>query len=345
MILYRKTQPLRIRRAAVPEPPFWAATTIAPYGARRATPVAVDYLDLEATQVERHEVTVCENVRDELERVRQPLHAPALIDASEVAEVVFRRGEEALDAFGDAIFLASSRGALPHRVPDDATIVIAAWPLELARLEPLFATAAGMRWGVAVPVIFPVTTHLPSLAELADLAQRFGARFLASISVSVDATAKQAIAQWQSVDDETYAMLFHSDLDPIHIATERHIAALATERGMADFIVPPRWDERSNWNAAVLLTRTASRMLAMEHELDLAASLARSARIVAELDKPLARIAQAASLSIIDALDDVSVEILEEWLERGSAWFVEEIDARWRLRRDYGVATFDDRDE
>ena len=23
---------------------------------------------------------------------------------------------------------------------------------------------------------------------------------------------------------------------------------------MADFIVPPRWEERSNWNAAVLLT-------------------------------------------------------------------------------------------
>lgn len=335
MILYRKTQPLRIRRASVPEAPFWAATTIAPYGPRRATPVAIDYLDLRANQVERHEVTVCENVRDEIERVRQPLHEPVLIEATEIAELVFRRGEEALESCKGAMFLASTRGGFPQRTFGDATIVIAAWPLEHARLERLFAKAEGLRWGVVVPVIFPVTTDLPALAKLAELAQRFGARFLASIDVAVDATARQAIAQSLSVDDETYAMLFHSDLDQIHIATARHIAALATERGMADFIVPPHWDARSNWNAAVLLTRTASRMLAMEHELDLAASLARAARIVAELDKPIARVAQAASLSIIDALDEVSVEILEEWVEHGAASFVEAIDVRWRIRRDY----------
>ena len=46
MIVYRKSSQLRVRRAAAPEPPFWGATTIAPYGARRAAPVAIDYIDL-----------------------------------------------------------------------------------------------------------------------------------------------------------------------------------------------------------------------------------------------------------------------------------------------------------
>ena len=48
MILYRKTPQLRVRRAAAPEPPYWAATTIAPYGSRRAVPLTIDYLDLRA---------------------------------------------------------------------------------------------------------------------------------------------------------------------------------------------------------------------------------------------------------------------------------------------------------
>ncbi len=81
---------------------------------------------------------------------------------------------------------------------------------------------------------------------------------------------------------------------------------------------------------------TATRMLAMEHEIDLAAILARSARVVAELEKPLARIAEAASLSIVEALDEVSVDVLTEWLERGRSSFVDRVNARWRLRRDVG---------
>ena len=84
----------------------------------------------------------------------------------------------------------------------------------------------------------------------------------------------------------------------------------------------------------MLLTLTASRMLAMAHEIDLAAVLARSARVVAELDKPLTRIAEAASLSIVEALDEVSIDILGEWLERGTSAFVERVNQRWRLRRD-----------
>jgi hypothetical protein len=230
---------------------------------------------------------------------------PVLIEATGNVETVFGRGAEIASAIPDAMLLTS--GDIPNTV----------------------RTASG----VAIPVIFPLTTNLETLAEIAAKAKEQGATFLASFAVELDATAKNVLA----TDDETYETLFHANLDPIHTATERHIAALAAEHGMADFIVPPKWEERSNWNAAIALTLAASRMIAMEHDLELAGTLARSARIVAELDKPIARIAEAASLSIIDALDDASVDILTEWIESGRATFLERIDEMWRLRRDHGV--------
>jgi hypothetical protein len=106
---------------------------------------------------------------------------------------------------------------------------------------------------------------------------------------------------------------------------------------MNDFAVPPYWERKSNWNAAVLLTLTATRMIAMERDVELAGVIARSARAVAELDKPIERIAEAASLSIVESLDEASVDILTEWLESGRAAFVERINKEWRLRRDAGV--------
>jgi hypothetical protein len=145
VIVYKKTPHLRLTRAQVPEPPYWAASTIAPYSPRRAAPIAIDYIDLRASCAERFEVSVCENVRDDLERgtTRHPLHAPALIDAAEFAEVIFGRGEEALQFCAEqhvaAMQIVSTRGALPKNVPDNAVITIAAWPLELDRLGALFA--------------------------------------------------------------------------------------------------------------------------------------------------------------------------------------------------------------
>jgi len=215
--------------------------------------------------------------------------------------------------------------------------VIAAWPLELARLATLFAEArdGGWRWGAAVPMLFPATTELASLAALADAAHEHGASFFAALNLDVEPTARQAIAQMLNLDasDDRYAMLFHSALEPLQLATERHIAALAHERGMADFLVPPRWHERSNWNAAALLTLTASRMMALELDLDLAGTIARSARVIAELDKPIARIAESASLSIIGGLDETSAEALASWLRGGAADFCEFVDEQWRLLR------------
>lgn len=334
MILYKKQAPLRIKRAPAPQPPFWCATSIAPYSARRAVPVAIDYLALRATGNDRLEVAVCDNARDELERMKL-IDGPVLIDAAEQTEAVFRRGEEVLE-FCDAndrgaLHLISTRGVLPRR---DANLVIAAWPLELDRLEVLFAN--GMRWGVAVPILFPVTTELPALESLADLAKRYGASFFTGIGIEVEATARQVIAQEMDLadDDDRYAMLFHAEIEPIHLATERHIAALAAEREMADFILPPNWDQRSNWNASVLLNLTASRMFAMELDLDLAGAIARSARVLAELDKPIARVAEAASVSIIGGLDETSAEMLTEWLAGRTASFAESVNAQWRMRRD-----------
>ena len=346
MIVYRKVGHLRIQRRAFPEPPWWAATIIAPYSARRAAPIAVDYLELRASCADRFDVTVCDNVLDELERAteRAPVREPALIDAAEFAEVVFRRGEEALQFVsgggGAAIHLVSAHGALPVNA-DGATVAVAAWPLDLDRLQPLFDEAQTRRlhWGVAVPVMYPVTTNLTALAELADAAQQRGASFFAALPVDLDPTARKAIADSLAVnrDDESYDMLFHADLEPIHVATERHVAALAAEIGADDFIVPPRWERRSNWNAAVLLTLAATRMLAMRQEVETAWRIIRSARLVALLDKPIERVAAAANLSIIEGLDPISVEALTEWLESGRSSFVDHVNKQWRLRRDSGM--------
>ena len=333
MILYKKQAPLRIKRVPAPQPPFWCATSVSPYGSRRAEPVAIDYIALRASSADKLEVTVTENAKDELERARF-VEEPVLIDAAETAEAVFRRGEEVLE-FCDAnqraaLYLTSTHGVLPRREVD---VVIAAWPLELARLEELLASAT--RFGVAVPVIFPVTTDLESLETLADLARKYGAKFFAGINVEVEATAKQAIAGRLDLghEDDRYATLFHAEVEPIHLATERHVAALAHERAMADFILPPGWTERSNWNASVLLNLVASRMFAMELDLDLAGSIARSARLLAELDKPVARVAAAASVSIIGGLDETSAEMLTEWIRGEEPSFAAFVDEQWRLRR------------
>jgi hypothetical protein len=343
LILYRKSQQLRIQRSAIPAPPFWAATAIAPYGPRRAAPIAIDYLGLRASWSDRLEVNVCEDVRDELERSPR-IAEPALIDAAEFAEVVFRRGEEALrfccDSGTTAMQLVSTRGTLPASACDRATVVIATWPVDFPRLEEMFAAARGMRWGAAIPVIFPATTNLGTLRDIADLAHEHGAMFLAALPLELDATARKAIAETLSPTDdrESYEMLFHADLEPVQTATERHVAALAAEIGVADFVVPPRWNERSNWNAAILLTLTASRMIAMKRDVEIASRIARSARAVAQLDKPLERIAAAASLGIVESLDDISVDILTDWLETGRSTYVDHINKQWRLRRDVGVA-------
>ena len=342
MILYRKTPQLRIERRPFPQPPYWAATFIAPYSTRRGAPVAIDYLDLRATSAERNDVSVCEDVRQALEQAA--LTDPVVIEATGTAEAVFRRGEDALAICRErgqtAMHLISADGALPATWCDQATLAISIWPFRPDQLEPLFADAhqRGLRWGAAVPLIFPITTELPALSAIADLARQHGASFLAPLPVDLDATARKVIAQTLADDRERYDMLFHADLEPLLVATERHIAALAAEIGADDFIVPPRWEERSNWNAAALLTLAATRMIGMKRDVETASRIARSARVIAQLDKPLGRIAEAASLSIIDGIDDISIDVLSDWLQGGRSTFLEHVNKQWRLRRDAGIA-------
>jgi len=315
VILYRKTPQLRVRRFAAPEPPFWAATTVSPYSSRRSTPIAIDYLTMRATAGERLDVSVCERVE-----LPSRIESPVFIEATGNVETVFRRGEEIANLAGDSVLLSD---VVPTSLPAQAT-------LALTTPDP---SASKYRWGLVIPVMYPATTNLELLRNLVRSAKTDGASFVAAMSIELDATAKHALG----TDDETYEMLFHADLEPIHTATERHIAALAAEHGLADFVIPPNWNQRSNWNAAIVLTLAASRMIAMDYEPELAGTLARSARVVAELDKSIERIAEAASLSIVEALDEVSVDILTEWVESGSAAFVRKIDELWRLRRDHGV--------
>jgi len=324
VILYRKASSLRIVRASVPEPPYWAASTIAPYSARRGAPVAIDFVGLTAAAPKRMDVDVC----DDLDRApRHRIAAPALIDACESAEAVYRRGDDALQLCDAAMFLTSARGALPSNVNQDTVVIIAAWPLDFARLNLLFddARTRKLRWGVAVPVMYPVTTASGVLRQIAEAAE--GAMFFAALPIETDAGARKILAD----DPEAYELLFHGDVDALHVTAERRIAGLAAELGADDFVVPPRWEQRSNWNGAALLTLAATRMLAMKHDVETASRIARSARIVAQLDKSVERIAAAANLSIVESLDEISVDALTEWLETGKSTFVDHINKQWRL--------------
>jgi hypothetical protein len=340
VILYQKSSQLRIRHLTAPEPPFWCASIIAPYSSRRSTPLAIDYLDLRASGSARLEVNVCDRVADELERTRH-LPGPVLIEATSEAEAVFRRGEEALEYCNErklpSVLLVSTSEALPSNPHTESFLIIAAWPPDPVRLGSLFseASARGFRWGVLVPVMFPMTTDLQTLDKIVKSAAAAGASCFGAVTIDGDATARQAIARSLdlSSNDDRYAMLFHSDLEPIHLSTERHIAALASEHGLADSILLPGAGARTNWNASALLTLIASRMIAMELDLDLAGLIARSARIVADLDKPLTRIAEAASLGIVGGLDETSVEVLHEWLTGAEASFASYVNDQWRLRR------------
>ena len=341
MITFSKVSHLRLERSPHPQAPFWQAGTVSPYGSHRAAPISINYLTLQAISRPKLEVTVTRDVVDQLERERR-LDEPLLVDATEYAERVFRRGEEAyrflLRSEYEAMELISTEG----RVPDThgimgTDLVIAAWPPLLGDLEHLFQTAEkrGFRWGVLVPVLYPVTTAIDLLERLADLAAELGASYFAAVPIDLDPTAKHALAASLEGDAETYETLFHSDLETITVATERHIAALAAERQMQDRVLIPSLDPKSNWNGAILLTITGTRMMRMKREVELGWSLLRSAKAVAALHKPIARIAAAANLSIVESLDPMSVEILEDWLRDGSSQSAEKVNEEWRLRRDY----------
>lgn len=342
MIVYRKGETLRLLRHTAPDPPFWAAGTVLPYSPKRTTPLAIDWVNLLATGSESEQVDVAEAPGETI--ARSPyLRSPLLVDATGPGELVYRRGEEsaraALEGGLTLIHLITTDGAVPEIRSAALTLAIAAWPPSREALESLAARAAArdIRFGVVIPVIPPETTDLSLLESIADIAKRNGARFLAAVPIDLEPTARHALAAARELDDEAFAALFESDLDLLTVATERHIAALARERGLDDLV---RIDlpRPSNWSAAAALASTANRMIRMDRDVELGWEILRASRTVAALGKPLERIADAASLSIIEPIDPMIAAALEEWLESGTSELMEEIDQAWRLRRDYGVA-------
>jgi hypothetical protein len=340
LINYSQQRPLRITRIATPQPPFFCATVISPYSARREAPMAIDCLELTASAGERLEVRVTADPADYLsreEKVAAP-GAPVLIDSAGPAEQAFGRGAEVvawcISQHVDFIQLLSAVASFPP--PDSSSVpVLVTWPPQRGIVEAscIDAGRSGSTWGIFVPVVFPLTTSLSFLERLALAAQSNGASFLASGSLEIEPAAKKVVAEIAGDDPDVYDTLFHSDLETLHTTTERHLAALAHERGMADHILLPRSGERTNWNAAALLARTASRMIRMGEEVEEAWSIQRSSQIVAGLDKPLHIVAASARLSIIRGLDPVSVETLEQWLAGQEPAFVRAVDERWRVRR------------
>lgn len=335
MITHRKTTQLRIRRSAYPQAPFWQAVTIAPYGTGRGMPVQINYMTLTADAKAKVDVSVTRSVRDQLERERV-IEGPALIEASEVSELIYRRGEEALTMLTelevDATCLISSNGHVPSlERMERATIVVSCWPLRLQNLEMIFQKChtRGFRWGVIVPLIHPVTTDFDMIERLADLAAANGASFFTGVPIESEPEARQAVAVTQALDDAAVTELFDADLESMIVSAERFGARVATARDMLDH-VPAFAPLTSNWLAAMKLSLAGTRLIRMGEDVELGWTLHQSSKLIAGLHKPIERIAASASLSIIESLDETSVEALEQWLRDGRSGFFESVDAKWR---------------
>lgn len=343
MIVYRNGGPIRLLRHTAPDPPFWAAGTALPYSARRTSPVVVDWINLIASRSEYEEVEVSSAVRETILRSNY-LRPPLLVDATGPAEAVYARGAEAGLAAAEAgletLLLVSTEGGLPEAAHEKLIVAIAAWPSEsLEGLREIGdeANRRGLRFGVVVPVIPPETTTLPLLERIADDSAAAGASFLAAVPIDVDPTARRQLAEQTDADQETISLLFESDLELLTVATERHIAALAIERGMSDLVPVPGFDGASNWSAAASLASTGNRMIRMNRDVEMGWDILRASRTIAALGTPLRRIADAASLAIIEPLDPLIAAAVEEWLESGTSSLMREVDEAWRLRRDHGV--------
>lgn len=337
MIRYRKNGPIRVTRLQAPEPPFGAASLVEPYGFPRSTMLDLDYQRLIGTSSERADVPVGDLPVQEI-----PPRGPLLIDATGPAEAVYRRGEEchrALRAEGHSILhLISPSSGIPEIEPSPRSLIaLSAWPASPREVEAVAERLfhAGWRWGLVIPALFPATTSLPTLERLAAIAANHRAGFLLGMRFDLDPKARRALAAAYPTDEESYSTLFDQGAEAIAVATERHIAALAVERRLEPAILPLDREDRSNWSAAAVTGLAGYRLFAMREDLELGWEFVRSSRLIASLDKQLVTIAEAASLSIVEGLMPQLLDALEEWLDGGTARLFEEIENRWRLRRDY----------
>jgi len=335
LITHRKTTQLRIQRSAFPQPPFWQAVTVAPYGLSRGLPVQLNYATLTAGAKAKVDVSVTRSVRDQLERERF-VESPALVEAADVSELIYRRGEDALGALADldvqTVCLVSANGSIPAiDSPTRCLVAVSCWPLHLHDIEALFqrCQSRGQKWGVVLPLLHPITTDAAIIEQLAALAAGHGAMFFAAVPFETDPAARQALAAMRPMDDAAVAELFDADLEAILVAAERNAARVANDNGLLDH-VPSLAPLTSNWTAATKLSLAGTRLIRMGEDMELGWTLHQSSKLIARLHKPLDHIAASASLAIIEALDTASVAALEQWLREGRSEFFEDIDAKWR---------------
>lgn len=337
MTSYRRRETLRARRYVAPEPPFFCATALSPYTSGGDPFIAIDLIDGLATAADRDELAVCHDSAAELERMKM-LREPLLIDGSSTAETTCGEAAKLLQAAVRQKFRVTYVGsaAAPRADVSDADVVVlSAWS-PTAETRPITAPAlrSGAKWGIVVPIIPPLTTELTLLTELVANAAEAGASFCVPLALDIDPVARHAaVSRLEDVDDETFAWMFDERFDLVVVSTERHLAALAHERGMSDVVPLP--DVPVNWRMATLLTQIGYKLQRMERDVELAWALQKSARIIAALKKPVDLIATAASLAIVNGLDATSIEVVEQSLREQRSDFADEVNADWRLRRDH----------
>lgn len=339
MIRYTIEGRVRFHQNREMQQPFWQATTVHLYSPDvRSVPLGIDFVRLKASAHRSIEVAVPRTLEGlDLDR----LPSPVLIDAWGPEELIYRRGDALLhELSSDArpMLLLSSDGDVPREMSAVLPLlIVTAWPLDLVALESIAerASEAGLEWGILIPVIFPITTNLDAIETISRTARQHGASFMASSSIELDPKARGAVASMcDDLDEETWATLFDADLDRIHLATERHIASLAHELGIADTIAPPLGESRSNRAAAIFLSRIGARMVRMDHDVELGWKFLKASGRIATLDKEIARIASTAHVTILPELEEEMIsEVVEQWLESGSAEFADHIDDKWRVKR------------
>ena len=308
---------------------------MAPYSSWAAKDIRIDLKSLSAREAGRLEIAVCpEPTGGELAHV----YPPIVIDATGFPEMMHGLGARILSSIPSGAatnLVVSTNGAVPATLPDTAVTTIIAWPGEIETLSALCGAAqrAG-RWGIAIPILHPVTTNLDLLDELTATAQRYSASYCAAIPIETEPSARKILArEGRPLSGEEYESLFQDDPETIVVATERHVAAIASDLGILDSIPIPGSPKRSNWEAATALARAGTRMIRMRKNLDFGWEIIRSSAVVAQLDTPLTAIAASARLSIIKPLHELATVALEQWLDDGTAELFDDVDDDWRLRR------------
>lgn len=343
MILYRKTRALQTSRFAAPQPPLAAEAFVRPYSFPHTTPVAFDWTTLCADATERIQVDVCgaREIADVLERSLGAPHGAVLVDATGSAEITYRSGIAAVEHLAanstPSALIVSVDAPLPPDIPAGVTVILNFWPPDPDLLDSRCKEAAshpGLQWGVVVPLVYPASFKVDLLDRVGQRTAEAGGSFVAAARFEFSAAAKRAITD-DDLDEETYSRLFHSDLDAITTATERHIAAVAAARGISDHVTAPRGTS-VNWSAATVLAHLGQRLVSLGRN-ELGWTILKSANVVAQLTKPVDRIAAATPLAAVRDLDPISAEVVESWLRGEQAPLAREVAETWPLRRDHGI--------